>query len=342
MRWEEAPMSDTTMLGPWIRRFLLEHLVGERNLSKNTQRSYRDTLALFMRFLNTKLRKPVDQFSVTDLSGDAVRSFLADLEVSRGCRIATRNQRLAAIHALAQFVGLHSPEHIAWSGQLRAIPFKGTSKEPVPYLEKSELDALLKAPDQGTAQGRRDHLLLLFLYNSGARADEAMQLLIGDLDLAVSQRDYSSVRIRGKGNKLRHCPLWPQTVKLLKTITDGRAPTERVFLNRRGQPMTRFGLHAMVKRYAARVSKQLPTIAAKRVSPHSIRHTSATHLLRAGVDIDTIRAWLGHVSVDTTNVYAETDLEMKAKALAHAEIKGPKRTKRWRDDAGLMTFLKSL
>jgi len=335
-------MSDVGLLGPWIRRFLLEHLVGERNLSKNTQRSYRDALALLMPFVSKKLRKPVDELTVTDLNGDAVRSFLADLEVTRDCGIATRNQRLAAIHALAEFVGLHSPEHIAWSGQLRAIPFKKTGKRPVPYLEKPEMDALLNSPDQSTAQGRRDHLLLLFLYNSGARADEAAQLLIGDLEFGLSDRDYSSVRIRGKGNKIRHCPLWPLTVKLLRAVTAGRAPTERVFLNRRGQPLTRFGLHAVVKRYAFRVSRQIPAIASKRVSPHSIRHTCATHLLRAGVDIHTIRAWLGHVSVDTTNVYAEIDLEMKAKALALCEIKGPKRTKRWRDNAGLMAFLKSL
>jgi len=335
-------MSDVGLLGPWIRRFLLEHLVGERNLSKNTQRSYRDALALLMPFVSKKLRKPVDELTVTDLNGDAVRSFLADLEVTRDCGIATRNQRLAAIHALAEFVGLHSPEHIAWSGQLRAIPFKKTGKRPVPYLEKPEMDALLNSPDQSTAQGRRDHLLLLFLYNSGARADEAAQLLIGDLEFGLSDRDYSSVRIRGKGNKIRHCPLWPLTVKLLRAVTAGRAPTERVFLNRRGQPLTRFGLHAVVKRYAFRVSRQIPAIASKRVSPHSIRHTCATHLLRAGVDIHTIRAWLGHVSVDTTNVYAEIDLELKAKALALCEIKGPKRTKRWRDNAGLMAFLKSL
>src|SRR5881409_1046305 len=116
MRWEEAPMRDTALLGPWIRRFLLEHLVGERNLSRNTQRSYRDTLALLLPFITIKVRKPVDQISATDLSADRVRLFLADLEETRGCSIATRNQRLAAIHALARFVGLHSPEHIGWSG----------------------------------------------------------------------------------------------------------------------------------------------------------------------------------------------------------------------------------
>jgi integrase/recombinase XerD len=335
-------MSDTVLLGPWIRRFLLEHLVGERNLSRNTQRSYRDTLALLMPFISAKVRKPVDQISATDLSADGVRSFLADLEETRGCGIATRNQRLTAIHALVRFVGLRSPEHIGWSGELRAIPFKKTGTQPVPYLEKSEMDALLNAPDQCTAQGRRDRVLLLFLYNSGARADEAAQLLVGDLQLATREQDYSSARIRGKGSKLRHCPLWPQTTHLLKAITDGRAATERVFLNRLRQPMTRFGVHAMVQRYATRLSKNIPAMASKRVSPHSIRHTCATHLLRGGVDINTIRAWLGHVSLDTTNIYAETDLEMKAKALACCEVKGPKRTKRWRDDAGLMAFLKSL
>src|SRR5205085_4311679 len=137
-----------------------------------------------------------------------------------------------------------------WSGQIRAIPFKKTGKRPVPYLEKPEMDALLNAPDQSTAQGRRDHLVLLFLYNSGARADEAAQLRISDLELGLSDRDYSYVRIRGKGNKIRHCPLWPLTVKQLNAVTNDRASTERVFLNRRGQPLTRFGMRAVVKRYA--------------------------------------------------------------------------------------------
>jgi integrase/recombinase XerD len=174
--------------------------------------------------------------------------------------------------------------------------------------------------------------LLLFLYNSGARADEAAQLLVGDLDIALSERDYSSVRIRGKGNKVRCSPLYSQTVNQLKAIINNRRPADRVFRNRCRQPITRFGIHAMVVRYAARVAKQMPALAARRVSPHSIRHTTATHLLRDGVDINTIRAWLGHVSPETTNIYAETDLEMKAKALACCEVRGTARKKRWRDD----------
>lgn len=179
-----------------------------------------------------------------------------------------------------------------------------------------------------------------------ARADEAAQLTIADLDLAHAPlRDHSSALIRGKGNKLRRCPLWSQTVKELTLLAQGRDPTEHVFLNRRGEPLTRFGIHTMMERYTERVCAQMPSLKAKRVSPHTIRHTTATHLLRAGVDINTIRAWLGHVSVNTTNVYAEVDLEMKAKALAHCEVQArdsPTPVKSWREDADLMAFLRTL
>ena len=269
--------------------------------------------------------------------------FLVDLEEARGCSISTRNQRLAAIHAFSHFVALHSPEHIAWCQQIRAIPFKKCTKGLVTYLEKPEMDALLAAPDLKTAQGRRDHLILLFLYNTGARADEAAQLLIADLDLAqVPSRDFSSVKIRGKGNKERRCPVWPQTVKELIPAIGGRPSSEHVFLNRYGRPITRFGIHGLVERHTRRISANIPSVVAKRVSPHCIRHTTATHLLRAGVDINTIRAWMGHVSLDTTNIYAEVDLEMKAKALAHCEVKGVKPGRRWNEDKGIMAFLRKL
>jgi site-specific recombinase XerD len=331
-------------LGPWVRRFLLEHLVAERNLARNTQRSYRDSLALLILFIATKMRKEVDQLDVEHLTAEHVRQFLQHLEETRGCSVPTRNQRLAAIHALAHFIGERGPEHIEWCGQIQAVPFKRAAKSSITYLEKSEMDALLAAPDRNSAQGRRDYVLLLFLYNTGARADEAAQLSVGDLRLAQApRRDHSSVQIRGKGNKMRFCPLWPHTVRELDALVGEKAPTEHVFMNRCGRPLTRFGIHTIVKRYARKVSTTTPGLATKRLSPHSIRHTCATHLLRAGVDINTIRTWLGHVSLNTTYVYAETDLEMKAAALAHCEVKGSsKPTKRWRQDTGLMTFLRSL
>ena len=337
-------MSETAKLGRWVRRFLLEHLVGERNLARNTQRSYRDTLALLIPFIADKAHKEVDQLEVNHLTSERVHQFLQYLEETRGCSVTTRNQRLAGIHALAHFIGSRGPEHIEWCGQIQAVPFKRAAKNSITYLEKPEMDALLAAPDRNSAQGRRDYALLLFLYNTGARADEAAQLSVGDLRLAhVPDRDHSSVQIRGKGNKVRFCPLWPHTVRELKMLVGEKAPTEHVFMNRYGRPLTRFGIHTMVKRYAGRVSVKMPGLATKRASPHSIRHTCATHLLRAGVDINTIRSWLGHVSLDTTNVYAETDLEMKAAALAHCEVNGSsKPTKPWRQDKGLMSFLKSL
>jgi integrase/recombinase XerD len=148
--------------------------------------------------------------------------------------------------------------------------------------------------------------------------------------------------IHGNGNKSRHCPLWASTVTEILPLVSNRVPTANVFLNRRGQPLTRFGIHSLVERYAAEVQSSLPSMKGKRVSPHTIRHTTATHLLRSGVDINTIRAWLGHVSVSTTNVYAEVDLEMKAKALANCEVKEANETKSWREDKGLMEFLRQL
>ena len=337
-------MRDTSLLGPWVRRFLMEHLVGERNLARNTQRSYRDTLRLLLPAIARRVRKPVERLAVTDLSADRLRQFLGELEEKRGCAIATRNQRLAAIHALARFIGLHAPELVEWCGQVRTVPFKKAPRSLVTYLEKPEMDALLAAPDLTTAQGRRDHALLLFLYNAGARADEAAQVRISDLTLPhVPDRDLASVMIRGKGNKIRQCPLWAQTVGELTALVQGREPSGHVFLNRSGQPITRFGIHTLVERCMVRAVKDVPSLATKRVSPHTIRHTTATHLLRSGVDINTIRAWLGHVSLVTTNVYAEVDLEMKAKALANCEAEEkPHTTAPWKENKGLMEFLRTL
>jgi integrase/recombinase XerD len=336
-------MRDASLLGPWVRRFLTEHIPGERNLARNTQRSYRDTLRLLLPTVAEGARKPIDRLAVADVSADRVRQFLGDLEEKRGCGIATRNQRLAAIHALARFIGLRAPEWVDWCGQVCGVPVKKSPRPLVTYLEKVEMDAVLAAPDPSTAQGRRDHALLLFLYNTGARADEVAQARIEDLTLPqVADRDLASVLIRGKGNKPRRCPLWAQTVRELTALVRGRDPAEPVFLNRCGRPITRFGIHTLVERSATRAAARVASLATKRVSPHTIRHTTATHLLRAGVDINTIRAWLGHVSLRTTNVYAEVDLEMKAKALARCEVEGQANGEPWKEDAGLMDFLRTL
>ena len=318
-------------------------MINERNLAHNTQQSYRDTACLLLPFIAQQTHKQIDQLLVPDLSPEMVRHFLSDIEEKRRCSQSTRNQRLATIRSLAHFIALHCPEHIQWCAQIRSIPFKKTERSAVTYLEKEEMDALLAAPDCSSSLGRRDHALLLFLYNTGARADETAHVRIADLNLTHKpDRNPASVRIRGKGDKIRHCPLWKETVVEIEPLIRDRSPSDHVFLNRCRQPMTRFGIHSLVERYVKKASEQVTSMVTKRISPHTIRHTTATHLLRAGVDINTIRAWLGHVSLMTTNIYAEIDLEMKAKALANCEPHNPQNQKPWKENAELMNFLRSL
>ncbi len=171
-------MRDHSPLGPWVRRFLLEYLVAERNLARNTQVSYRDTLTLLPPFVSSKAAVQIERLAVHDASADRVRAFLDHIERERGCGVVTRNQRLSAIHSLARFIGMRSPEHLAWCSEVRSVPFKKAAKTVIGYLDKPEVEALLRAPDRRTSLGARDHAMLLFLYNSGARAAEAASLRV--------------------------------------------------------------------------------------------------------------------------------------------------------------------
>lgn len=271
-----------------------------------------------------------------------MRNFLAYLQKGRGNADSTRNQRLAAIHALFRFIARETPELVDLSSQVNAVPMRKTVTKSIPYLEKDEIEAVLAAPDRNRVQGRREHALLLFLYNTGARADEAAQLPVEALDLGRSPY----AKFVGKGRKERLCPLWSQTVKVLKALLEERGSVtsqSHVFLNVRGEPISRFGIRGLVKRSVARAAERLPSLRLKKITTHGIRHTTAVHLLRAGVDINTIRAWLGHVSLDTTNRYAEADLAMKAEALETTSIPVPRGPGSW--DAKrrtLMAFLASL
>jgi len=330
-------MTDPTLVGPWIHRFLLDHVRAERHLSLNTQRSYRDTFVLLLTFAAKHGRRAADRLKLEHLSPKLLRAFLQHLAQTRHSTASTVNQRLAALRAWARFVGAQSPEHTAWSGQLRTLAFRKTAPPLLPYLERAEMRALLDAPDRRHVQGRRDATLLLFLYNSGARASEAADLTIGDLDWTAA-----AVTLHGKGNKCRRCPLWPATGKALQQLVGSRLPTERVFLNRQGHPLTRFGLHTLVERHTVTARRQMPSLRAKKVSPHTIRHTTAMHLLQAGVDINTIRAWLGHASLQTTHLYAESDLKMKARALRQCETSLTRPPSPRPSGSGLMRLLKSL
>jgi integrase/recombinase XerD len=332
-------MSQQPLIGPWVRRFLMEYLVAERNLARNTQTSYRDTMILLLPFAARAVGTPLDRLTVEQLSATIVRRFLEHLEKTRHCSVATRNQRLGTIHSLAKFVAARSPEHISWCSDIRKIPFKKTNRPVIPYLDLPEINAVLDAPDGKTALGARDRALLLFLYNTGARANEAARLKIG----GVTWGNAASVRLVGKGNKTRFCPLWPKTASALRALVKDRSAHEQVFVNRRGAPLTRFGIYGLVKRAVAKGARSAESLTMKRIHPHCIRHTSAVHLLRGGVDINTIRAWLGHVSLQTTNVYAEVDLEMKAKALKCMDTGGGLRVqRRWHKRPDLLEFLRSI
>ena len=336
-------MDRTNKLGFWIRKFLLEYVIHLKNYSRNTLKRYKDTFKLLVRSLSETAKKKIDEIEVEDVTSNRVMAFLDSLENDRQCSIRTRNHRLSAVSVLAGYIALNAAEFVDWCGRVKAVPKKKSMTSVITYLERSELNEIFNAINQNTWIGKRDHALLMFMYNTGARADEASNIRIGDISFPTSTNRMPVVTIIGKGQKTRICPLWKDTCDEIRSLISGNGDSEYVFLNRRGEKMTRFGIYEMLERYVKKASKVVPSILAKRPTPHTIRHTTATHLLQAGVDINTIRGWLGHVSVDTTNIYAEVDMTMKARAI---EMNCPKSsrkiTKHWRDDKTLMSFLDDL
>ena len=331
-------MSEIHKLGPPLRRFHSEYIVIERNLARNTQKSYRDTFTLLVPFLTSKLRKAADRLTVHDITSKRVLQFLAHIEDNRGCSIQTRNQRLTAIRAFARYVASRDPTYIDWCGQIRNIVSKKAKPQPITCLTKAEMDAILAAPERRTKRGRTEYALLLFLYNYGARVSEATQLRVGDLQIGLGDGRHALVTVHGKGGKVRQCPLLPCTERVLAELVAGRAAEDAVFLNRYRKPLTRFGVYRVVERCAA----QVPGLSGRKITPHVVRYTAATEMVRADVDINTVREFLGHASLDTTHIYAEIDLAMKAKAVALCEAAEPGPSRPWKEDKGLMAFLKSL
>ena len=332
------------LLGRFVRRFLVEEMGADRNLSPNTQKSYRDTIQLLFRYIAENHGTEPVLVTVEQVDETIVRDFLAHLEHERRNAISTRNLRLTALHSLFRFIARQAPELIDHAATIHAIPPRRTIVPTMAYLEKHEIDAMLSVPDRTRAQGRRDYALLLFLYNTGARASEAAQVTVADLSL-----DTLSVRLNGKGRKIRICPLWRPTAMTLRELLGPRidgAPDSPVFLNVHGRPITRYGIHGLVVRIANKAAVTVTSLRDKRVSPHTVRHATAVHLLRAGVDINTIRAWLGHVSLETTNRYAQVDLDMKEKALQACvgnEMDSMHEcSPAWHSDSELMAFLSSL
>lgn len=335
-----------TALGPVIYAFFERHLKAEKGLSPASVRSYRDALRLLLAFVASQRRRQITRLEIEDLTADRVREFLGHLEGERGNHIRTRNQRLAALHTFFAYLAGQVPEMLAEAERVAAIPMKRVPPPGTRFLERDEIEALFAGMLTEGPSALRDRTLLLFLYNTGARVQEVVDLTIGNLLLEPQPR----VHLRGKGGKWRTCPLWPETARLLRDLlaaapssTSSNSP---VFVSRQGTPLTRFGIYKLVRRHTAALGvgqEGLP----RRISPHVFRHTTAVHLLEAGVEVNVIRGWLGHVSLDTTNRYAEINIRMKEAALlactppTGASAQFPRRPV-WRDDASLLNWLQSL
>ena len=308
-----------TGLGRSIVGFFQEYLPTLRGMSRHTIQSYRDALVLFLQFAATDCRRPVEALEVADITADRVGRFLAFLETVRQNSITTRNARLAALHTFARFLVARNPEHMAALQQVLGIPFKrGARAAPIEYLEKTEIEALLAGIDRSSLSGQRDYAMFSLMFNTGARVQEILNLRVCDLRLASPYQ----VRLAGKGNKTRICPIWPRTAQLLRDLIQKQhanvenPANQPVFVNERGVAMTRFGVRYLLRKYVAASTTAAPTLAGKQIHPHSLRHTTAIHLLKAGVDFATISQWLGHASLNTTMRYARADIDLKRQALA--------------------------
>ena len=307
-----------TDLGAAVVQFFETHLPTQRGMSRHTVRSYRDAVVMLLQFIAGRRACAIETLDLVDLDVSAVEDFLRHLEVDRRNGIATRNVRLAAIHTLARFLAGRYADRLGTWQAILALPFKrGAQQRPPEHLAAEGVKALLDAIDRGTASGERDFALLALMFNTGARVQEVLDLRLQDVRLDPPQQ----VRLKGKGNKVRVCPIWPHTAQLLGDLVRRRSGDHAdltdvlLFVNQRGEPLTRFGVRYVLRKYAVRSgvttdgSQALP-------HPHTLRHTTAVHLLKAGVDFATISQWLGHASLNTTMRYARSDLDLKRQALS--------------------------
>ena len=328
-----------TLLAPLLERFFTQRLLHQRRASPHTIAAYRDAFRLLLKFVEHKLHQAPSQVALADLDADLVVAFLAHLEKDRGNTIRSRNARLAAIHSFFHYVAFEEPGHSASIQRVLAIPYKRAERKLVGFLDRGEVEALLRAPDRGTALGRRDHTLLLLAIQTGLRVSELTQLRWQDVRLDSG----AHVRSHGKGRKDRCTPLTAQIVAALRSRQRELAPlpSDPVFPSRRGGPMSRDAVERLVTRHTALASPACPSLKHKHVSPHTLRHTSAMQLLAAGVERTVLALWLGHESTETTEIYIHADLAIKERAIARtAPI--PTAAKRYRPADRLLAFLEGL
>jgi site-specific recombinase XerD len=324
--------------------YFADHLPRLRDMSPHTVCSYRDSLALFLRFVASRGPRSVSELDLDHLGPQEVISFLHYLKEDRHNTPSTSNVRLAAVHSFFRYLAARHPERLEQCQRILGVPFKRAHSRSIEYLEYDEIQAVLAAIERTTPDGRRDYALLATMFNTGARVQEMLDLRACDLQLIKP----CHVRLVGKGRKERLCPLWPQTAELLRALLAESASdacsAERLFRNHRGEPLTRFGVRYILAKYCKRARTAMPSLSTKRLHPHSMRHSTAVHLLRAGVDLTTISSWLGHASVETTSQYATVDLEMKREAIDKAKPLGQEDVliTPWQPDGSLLKWLESL
>jgi site-specific recombinase XerD len=326
-------------LAPVLQGFFTDKLMRQRRAGPNTIAAYRDTWRLLLQFASRTTGTAPSSLDLTQLDTELVTAFLIHLETQRANTIATRNARLAAIRSLFRYAALHAPEHADNISRVLAIPPKQCDRPIVCFLTAAEIDALLAAPDRCTRLGRRDHALLLLACQTGLRVSELIGLTRSDIHLDSG----AHVRCHGKGRKERATPLTRQTVAALRVwLADhDSGPDDPLFTTREGRPLSRDAVAKLVAKHAARAAAHCPTLAAKTVTPHTLRHSAAMALLHAGVDTSVIALWLGHEDPASTQAYLHADMTIKEKALAR--IRPPNTSPgRYHAPDTLLTFLDNL
>ena len=326
-----------------VESFFTEYLPRQRGASVHTVRAYRDALKLLFEFVAQRKHRDFTSIELSDLDAEAIGHFLDHIETARSNSANTRNCRRAAIRSFFKHLVRNDLAHSQQYARVLAIPSKKARQRPATYLEADDVRAILGNPDRRTADGWRDYTLLLFLYNCGARVNEAIDVRWNDLHLAAPRQ----VRLRGKGKKERLLPLWRETADALHRL-NGMAVTHNqqcVFLNHQGQPLTRDGVAYILHKHASAVARERPALARKNVTPHVLRHSCAVALLQSGTDVTVIRDYLGHASIATTGRYITTNLQMKREAMqsfwTHAGLERSN-AKPWKPKPNLLAFLQSL
>ncbi len=332
-------MSSQPSFGALLERFFTQRLMQQRQASEHTIASYRDTFKMLLQFVHQRLCKAPSALALDDIDAPLVMAFLDEMERTRGITARTRNLRLTAVHSFFRFAAFEAPTHSAQIQRVLAIPAKRFTRTLVPFLSRHEVEALLAAPNQQSWSGRRDHALLLLAVQTGLRLSELTSLRREDLHVGVG----AHVRVIGKGRKERCTPLSKNTRAVLTSWArePPLAESQPLFPNARGGKLTSHGVQYVLSKHVATAAAQCPSLKNKRVSPHVLRHTTAMDLLHEGVDQSTIALWLGHESIETTQIYLDANLVMKQAVLD--KTTPPEGTPgRYRPDDRLLAFLKGL